>query len=74
MAAVLGVGRAMQIDTFLVIRQIRTVRTRCASTSSALLGSSPGFSNPEAIAVVGDSLVITDSYAVLTLRHALSAH
>jgi sugar lactone lactonase YvrE len=38
-----------------------------------VLGATPGFSSPEAIAIVGDSLVITDSYAVLMLRHALAA-
>jgi hypothetical protein len=37
--------------------------------SGVVLGATPRFSFPTGLAVVGDSLVVTDANAVLLLRH-----
>jgi len=42
-----------------------------AGVKTIKLGTSPGFSYPKRVAIAGDSLVITDSNAVLVLEHAL---
>lgn len=42
-----------------------------AGSAAIVLGESPRFSFPQHLAIVGDSLVITDNNAILRLRHAV---
>jgi sugar lactone lactonase YvrE len=56
------------------IRKITPTRTTTtvagtAGVSGILLGATPRFASPHGLAIVGDSLVVSDSNAILLLRH-----
>jgi hypothetical protein len=40
-----------------------------AGTKGIVLGTSPRFEQPTSLAVIGDSIVISDNNAILLLRH-----
>ena len=50
---------------------ITTTIAGTAGSAGIVLGESPRFSAPTGVAIVGDSLVISDNNAILLLRHAV---
>jgi len=75
--AVDTVGNVYVADTFnSTIRKITPtgVTTAVAGTAGVigiLLGATPRFVHPQSLAIVGDSIVVSDANAILLLRHAV---
>jgi sugar lactone lactonase YvrE len=73
--AVDGAGNVYVADTYnSTIRKVTpagvtTTVAGAAGVTGIVLGSTPRFSHPQFLAIVGDSLVISDANAILLLRH-----
>jgi DNA-binding beta-propeller fold protein YncE len=73
--AVDSAGNVYVADTFNgTIRKVTPtgITTTVAGTAGVLgivLGATPRFGEPRSLAIVGDSIVLCDTHAILLLRH-----